>query len=332
MSHIIEYKDLEPYSNDGRMELFICCASYEERCITALRSSTQNYRPKAVLIFYGKEFLLKGKCQEYKEKLKAFALGLTNQPALEFVFETSKLGQCISKFREAMRKIICDYPDIKVTLDITTFPRQTMFPVLHEIMKLVSEQNFRILYTEPEKYSTENKDGWLTRGVRSVVPILGYGGVQDPLLKKLLIMLPGHEGERAYITWRRHQPDKTILLRQGTPYHKGLNSISERENELLISMSGDVCLYEPRIPAREIDGTFLELEKIYARYIHEYYFVVATLGTKLQALGFFLFAESRPDLQISYAVPIHYNYDSYSIRYGKQWEIRNLDPYIRIDD
>ena len=77
----------------------------------------------------------------------------------------------------------------------------------------------------------------------------GFGGAQDPLLKKLLVMIPGHEGERAYITWRRHQPEKTILLRQGTPYHEGLNNISERENKLLLSMSGNVCLYQPRLSA-----------------------------------------------------------------------------------
>ena len=220
------------------------------------------------------------------------------------------------------------FTEIKITLDVTTFPRQIMFPLLLEIRQLFPEENVRILYSEPLEYSTEKPDGWLTRGVRSVVPILWFGGVQDPLLKKLLVMLPGHEGERAYITWRRHQPERAVLLLQGTPYHKGLNDISERENELLRTISGDVCLYEPRLPAREVDGTYLELEKIYARYAHEYYFVVAPLGTKLQTLGFYLFAESRPDVQVTYAVPIQYNYDEYSTGSGRLWEIRNLNPYL----
>jgi hypothetical protein len=298
----------------------------------ALLSSAENYHPKAVLLFYGREFLYKGKCLQHLKALRDLASKLTKRAALEFVFETATPRQSISEFKTAMQEILTDCSTIRMTLDITTFPRQLMFPLIQEIVGITAEQNFRMLYTEPVEYSTEKPDGWLTRGVRSVVPILGFGGVQDPLLKKLLVVLPGHEGERAYITWRRHQPEKTILLRQGSPYHKGLNDISERENELLLSMSGDICLYEPRLPALEVDGTFLELERIYARYAHQFYFVVASLGTKLQTLGFFLFAESRPNVQITYAVPVQYNYDDYSTGSRKYWEIRCLNPYLKMDE
>jgi len=332
MSQITEIAHIEPYSKFDEEEIFVCCASYEERCCGALQSSAQSYHPNAVLLFYGNEFIDKGKYKQYLESLRGLALKLTNRGAYEVAFETSAPRQYISKFKETIQKIMSDYPRAAITLDITTFPRNTMFPLLREIMLLTPEQNLRILYSEPKKYGTEDPGGWLTRGVRSVIPMLGYGGVQDPLLKKLLIMLPGHEGERAYITWLRHQPEKTILLRQGAPYHKGLNEISEKENKLLLSMSGDICLYEHRIPARDIDSTFLELERIYARYVHEYYFVVAPLGTKFQALGFFLFAESRSDVQVTYAVPVHYNYDNYSKGSGRLWEIRGLNPYPKIDE
>ncbi len=259
MSQITEILCLGSYSEIGEKDIYICCASYEERCIGALKSAADSYHPQAILIFYGIEFLDKGKCRQHLEILRNFASNLTEQAAYEFDFETAVPRQSISKFEATVQEIITKHPGLKITLDITTFPRQIMFPLIREVLRLVSEQNLRIIYTEPGKYSTEDQGGWLTRGVRSVTPILGFGGVQDPLLKKLLVMLPGHEGERAYITWRRHQPEKTILLRQGTPYHKGLNDISEKENELLLSMSGDVCLYEPRLPAREVDGTFLEL-------------------------------------------------------------------------
>jgi|SRR3989339_136509 len=332
MSQITEFARLDPYSEAEEAEIFICCASYEERCIGALLSSAENYHPKAVLLFYGREFLDKGKCRQYLEALRGLALNLTKQAASEFVFETAAPRRSISEFKTAVQEIMAGYPVMRVALDVTTFPREIMFPLIREVMRLTSEQNLRILYTEPVKYATEEQDGWLTRGVRSVVPVLRFGGVQDPLLKKLLVMLPGHEGERAYITWRRHQPEKTILLRQGIPYHKGLNDISERENKLLLSMSGDICLYEPRLPAREVDGTFLELERIYARYAHEYYFVVAPLGTKLQTLGFFLFAESRPNVQVTYTVPVQYNYDNYSTGSGKHWEIRGLNPYPKMGE
>jgi hypothetical protein len=199
---------------------------------------------------------------------------------------------------------------------------------LREVRKLIPKWRLRILYAEPKGYSTEKKGGWLTKGVQSVEPMLGFGGIQDPILKKLLVILPGHEGERAYITWRRHQPDKTVLIPQGEPYHKGLNDIAERENSLLQTMLGDVCLYHYRAPAREVDGVYLELERIYSRYAHKYNLVVAPMGTKMQTLGVYLFAESRPDIQVTYAVPIEYNWKDYSSGIGKKWEITGLDPYV----
>jgi hypothetical protein len=328
MSQITEINRLEPYTKSGEAEIFIGCASYEERCTDALLGAADDYHPKGVVLFYGSEFVDKGKCRLYLEKLRHKSETLTEEAASEIHFETASPSPCVASFKAEINRIMANFPGIKITLDVTTFPRQVMFPLLRQIRQLVPDQNLRILYSQPLHYSTEKSDGWLTRGVRSVVPILGFGGVQDPLLKKLLVMLPGHEGERAYITWRRHQPEKTVLLRQGTPYHEGLNDISERENELLRTISGDVCLYEPRLPAREVDGTYLELEKIYARYAHEYYFVVAPLGTKLQTLGFYLFADSRPDVQVTYAVPIQYNYEEYSSGPGRLWQIKNLNPYL----
>lgn len=327
MSFINEYRNLLNFSAAGEPDIFISCASFEERCTSALLSATEEYSPSWVILMYSREHIDKGRTKEFFESLHKAATHFSKKEPLVIDFNISLPKTALNRFRESLQKIQTIFPRIRVTLDITTFPRQILFSILREINHIVPRLTFRLLYSEPKRYSTERKGGWLTRGVKSVVPMYGYGGVQDPTLKKLLVIMTGHEGERAYITWRRHQPDKTVLIPQGEPYHEGLNNISEVENKLLFAVLGDVCRYNKSIPARAVDSVYLDLERIYARYAHEYYFVIAPMGTKLQSLGVYLFAESRPDVQLTYAVPVYYNFEDYSTGIHKRWEIRDLNPY-----
>jgi hypothetical protein len=329
MSRIIEFNNLSPFSSSNKSEVFIGCASYEERCTGALLSASKDYNPESIIIFYSTEYLNKGKTKDFLELLMQFGITLTNEKPELIDFSVLSQRECLNRLNTSiMEKLHKGFQDIKITIDITTFPRQLLFLLLREVRQIVQANNLRLLYSEPKQYSTEiRQDGWLTKGVRSVTPMFGFGGVQDPMLKKMLVILAGHEGERAYITWRRHQPDKTILIPQGKPYHEGLNNISEEENLLLRSILGGVSLYSQSVPAHEVDEAYLQLERIYARYAHEYYFIITSLGTKLQSLGFFLFAESRPDVQVTYAVPIYYNYTDYSVGIARRWEIKELNPY-----
>jgi hypothetical protein len=135
-------------------------------------------------------------------------------------------------------------------------------------------------------------------------------------------MVLGHEGERAHITWRRHQAEHTLIVMQGEPYRPGLNAISRKVNSLLCAMANGPQIYHEDLPARSVDGACRILEDIYEAYGSDYYLVVAPLGTKLQTLGVYLFAESRPDVQVTYAVPVFYNWEHYSSGVERAWEIR----------
>jgi len=326
MSVINEYDRLSNFSGACEAEIFVGCASFEERCMSALLSATEKYSPTSVILMYSHEYIDSGRTREFLKSLSEAATRFAKKEPLVIDFNINFPKPAVNRFRQSLQKMQVSFHTARVTLDITTYPRQILFSILREIRQVIPASHLRILYSEPERYSTERKGGWLTRGVRSVVPMFGYGGVQDPILKKLLVIMTGHEGERAYITWRRHQPDKTVLLPQGEPYHKGLNDISDRENMLLYAILGDVCRYSRKLPARAVDAVYLDLERIYARYAHEYYFVVAPMGTKFQSLGIYLFAESRPDVQITYAVPVYYNFEDYSTGVSRRWEIRDLNP------
>ncbi len=327
MSRIHEYSVLTPFGEKDGKEIFIGCASYEERCQGALLSVAPNYSLSAAILLYNKDYIKLGSGEKSLNEMREKVARLSYKEPAQLDFISDKPDLLVLKFEESLREALENSEKYVVTIDITTFPRHELFLILKAARKLIPASRLRILYSEPEGYSTERKGGWLTRGVQSVEPMFGFGGIQDPILRKLLVILPGHEGERTYITWRCHQPDKTLVISQGEPYHEGLNDIAERENSLLQTMLGDICLYGYRAPAREVDGVYLELERIYSRYAHKYNIVIAPMGTKMQTLGIYLFAESRPDVQITYAVPIEYNWRDYSWGVGKKWEIMELDPY-----
>lgn len=332
MSHINNYTTLSLFAGPDEAEIFIGCASFEERCQASLLDTSENYSPISVILMFSEEHIKKGQTKEFLNSMCQAANIFSGKNPKLIGFDLASPRQSVDDIRSTLEDFKRNYPMFRLTLDITTFPRQVLFLILREIRKLVPIQNLRLLYSEPKHYGTEKDGGWLTRGVKSVVTMSGFGGAQDPLFKKLLVIMTGHEGERSYIIWRRHQPEMTVFMPQGEPYHKGLNGIAEKENSLLKAILGDVCLYTRKLSARDVDGVYLELERIFVKYAHEYYFVVAPMGTKMQALGIYLFAESRPDVQITYAVPIHYNYNDYSSGVGHKWEIRNLDPYLKTEE
>jgi hypothetical protein len=174
----------------------------------------------------------------------------------------------------------------------------------------------RLVYGEPKKYATEEKnkeDRWLTRGVLSVKSVPQFGGVQFPRRAKLLTVILGHEGERTHITVRRHQPDKIILIPQGQQqHHKGLREIAERENEQIISIYGKDSFWKSGLPSRGVVETERTIQKIYDQHRYTHNMFLAPNGTKLQLIGTYLACRSLPEIQITYGVPAIYNWQKYS--------------------
>jgi len=209
-----------------------------------------------------------------------------------------------------------------ITVDITVFPRQELLLLLRLVDSLQGRIVARLLYSEPAHYSTEDAGGWLTRGVRSVRSVVGFGGIQSPGKKCLLVLFLGHEDERATITWRRYQPNLTIVFLPGPNYRGDLNGIARRMHELWLTKFDRVMVAEEPLPARGPSEAAEALLGLWQKYHGTHNIVAAPLGTKLQTLGVYVAVRERPEIQIAYAVPSIYNYDSYSSGVGPLWSIQ----------
>jgi hypothetical protein len=235
------------------------------------------------------------------------------------------LDKPVQFLKEFMRKAGGYSKQQSVTVDITTFPRQEMMLLLKLFDQQPDRGSLRLLYAEPGKYATESQnkeDRWLTRGVTAVHSIPGFCGIQYPQLGKLLVMILGHEGERTFITLRRHQPDKVILLAQGEKqYRVGLAKISSLENQNLIDQFGPGAVWSQELPAHGVAETQNELEQIIRSSRSQYNVFVASNGTKLQLVGSYMAIRNYLEVQVTYACPALYNWEHYSNGCGSVWEM-----------
>ena len=212
---------------DGHSDsLLICCSSYEERSTFGVRKLPPSYKVEHSFICRSNEYKDKGQAPQYYDEIN---MRLAEASLTSPVTQCFNIEESIGFVRSLDREISKLHDDSilrAVTVDITTFPREELLLLLRYLDNHTQRGQIRLLYGEPARYATENKneeDRWLTRGVKSVHPVPGFGGIQFPGRPKILAIILGHEGERTHICVRRHQPDRIIFIPQGQEqHHEGL--------------------------------------------------------------------------------------------------------------
>lgn len=307
---------------DGdRDSLFICCASYEARSTAIVERFRDKYKTEHAIVFLSNEYKDKGQTPSNYKFIVDTLQNIIGETPETIDFNIDKPIPSMRKFEDRFNACEKIGKLKSVSIDITTFPRQELFVLLRVIDSIATISKIRLFYTEPNKYDSEDRNGWLTSGVKSVRTIPGFGGIQQPQKKKLLVMFLGHEEERAAITWKRHQPNMTIPIIPCPNYKDDFDGIVENRHHAMLSRMGN-SKYQVKIPARGIEESRDIVLAIWEKYYGDYFFIVAPLGTKLQSLGVYMAAKIKRDIQITYAMPSLYNYNSFSQGVDKIWEIQ----------
>jgi hypothetical protein len=301
--------------------LFIACAGFEDRSTAVVQRLSQDYAVDRAVVFRSKEYAAKGRTEENYATLRNILGGASRLGQRSIEFHIDRPIAAMAEFQ----RLCAEWNDTQaiqsITIDISTFPRQEMLMTLRIVDSLPWQPDVRLLYAEPERYSSELPGGWLTRGVRSVRSVPGFGGIQPPRKRKLLVIFLGHEPERAAITWKRHQAKMSVAIKPGPSYREELNGITETTHSLLFTELGAANVLAP-IPARGVREAEAAVLALWQRYHESYFLVVAPLGTKLQTLGIYRAARLKNDMQITYAVPSLYNFNNYSTGVGPLWKIK----------
>ncbi len=297
----IEIERLTRLNEYGPDDLFICCASFEERCISSTSLMGIDFRTNFAIVFVIEETLYKKQVETNLFRLQSelgkrtskgiFVISCRKESPLDGIVQLKNIWeQCKPRNPE----------EPFITIDISGFTKIYLLELLHY---LVIELNLgipRILHTTQKYLPTK-----LTKGVEQITTVPNFFG--SPSLEKqtTLVLVLGFEPERLLAVWKHFNPTKTIALITNPPRYGNLDYLrhAQENNSYLLSQPST----EVRdVPADNPYAVKNILEAIYYETRSSSNMVIGPFGTKSQAVGVFLFCLERPRVQLVYSFPVKY--------------------------
>ena len=237
-----ETKTLSEFrSCDRHYDLFICSASFEDRCLAVASSIDLRMIETALVCRYsGYAELSEDNNTKLLETLAEKAKGISfDKDAPLSIYDTlyDAISECHPK---------------SVIIDISTFTRETILIIL----MLFKQEAFKdievtLCYVPADIYSDCNgknntNDIWLSKGVNAIRTILGYAGSYTSLKKTLLIVLVGFEKERAEFLINSFEADKLYLgcVPPKESHNEELSRINKANFDRLVSLVGECNVFE----------------------------------------------------------------------------------------
>ena len=289
-------------------DLFLVCASYEQRTTAVSECLAESYKAKRGIIYFNREFLNIRSRDHVQRNIDRLSKTLTNICQETACIEGSWLDpkdQFVA-FRDGLKwedSFISEEP-LAVTLDITTFNREALLSIIGLIRTYYRSAKIRTVYVSPRDHGE-----WLSRGFRCVRSVMGFPGIQQFTRSTVVIGLSGFEPERFLKIIEEYEPAKVLLGIGDPPTSSSFLQRNKEEQKLVLSRQD---LEDFRFPADNIGDCLDCLENILEPYLSRYNLILAPMSTKPSTVSALLAAERHPEIQIVYCVPGEYNIDNYS--------------------
>ncbi|MFC2001160.1 hypothetical protein ACFLUZ_01495 [Chloroflexota bacterium] len=300
-SEPIEVEHLTRLNEFGPDDLFIGCASFEDRCISSTLKMGADFRTRFAVIFIIDEPLYKQQADTNLFRLQS-ELGKRTAEGI-FVISCQKENPIdgINQFKNVWKQ--CK-PKISeetfITIDISGFTKIYLLELLHYIVADLKLGIPRILHTT-QAYSPTK----LTQGVKQITTGPSFFGSPSLQKQTVLTLLLGFEPERSLAIWKHFNPANTIALITNPPRRGNLDYLKyARENNTYLLSQPSVKIRD--VPADNPYAVKNVLEAIYNDTRGSYNMVIGPFGTKPQAVGVFLFCLEHPKVQVVYSVPVKY--------------------------
>jgi hypothetical protein len=315
----IEY--LEPI--DGITDdLLIIFASPEERCLGIARKIERYNSKHVALIAIADEPNEKRNVHLNKltELCRRSSIHVFNYKHTDSVYGVSDLAAFVNNLYDGL--------PLKISIDISTFPRNSLMLTLAAIERLKLTQEIRLLYSEPQSYQHYRRVH-SAFGLKTISVIPSFVAPQRPVNDVALILFLGHERDRAMGMWQSIEPNKTIAVIPYPSYHPEWEGLSERLNGPLIS--GLPVISVQRVDPRNPIKTYELLCKVCTEFGDGYNINIAPLGTKPQSVGVYAFMREFPDAATAmYTSPIEFEHAYISSGVGDAWVLPF--PTRKMDD
>lgn len=307
---------LSTYKADQSDDVFICCASFEERCLGTLRRF-ENYRFR-----HGYVFVYDEPDEKRESHLREIEEILNNSGSFVRIAACeSDPVPSIARLSQELRQLKLSGERSVVTVDITTFTKRHLLLLLKHLDEMGFWNALRLFYTEPRDYVT---DLYLPMsiGLREKNPMPGFVSTQSLNKPVLLIIFLGYEGDRAMALFSNVDPNEALLVIPRPAYHKEWEGRTERMNRNLISLLGEEKIkYANSRDAQKAAFALSQILDERGEYnLENWSCCISPLGTKPQALGLYLFwREHSGQFSVIYAQPVKHNENFYSAGIGRTW-------------
>ncbi len=297
----VEVERLTRLNEYGPDDLFICCASFEDRCFSSTSLMGVDFRTRFAIIFVIEESNFKKQVDTNLFKLQS-ELGKRTSEGI-FVISCQKedptggIAQLKNIWERCQPK---DSEEPFITIDISGFTKIYLLQLLHY---LVIELNLgipRLLHTTQTYLSTK-----LTQGVQQITTIPNFFGSIAFEKKTVLVLFLGFEAERSLAVWKHFNPARTIALITNPPRYGNMDYLKyARENNTFL-------LSQPSVETEDVpsDNPYAVknvLEDIYNDTRGSFNMVIGPFGTKPQTVGVFLFCLEHSKAQVVYSFPVNY--------------------------
>lgn len=312
MSHEVP---LEEIRNEGGLDtihaqdpddLFITCASFEPRSGSVVHSLSDKYRAKSGIVYVNRELLNEFSEEKTQNCLREIKNKLENHCDDVQIAKGSWLNpsEQLNALKDAFQSanVLKERP--KLTIDVTTFNRESLLILLNLVYNRIQHPKTRIIYVSPIQHGE-----WLTRGHRTIRNIIGHTGLHQANKPTVLVLLSGFEQDRAQKTIEEFEPSK-VLLGIGDPAVKERFLDRNIQAQELILSRQDTKRFE--FPANDIKSSYEKIEGVVSNELPNNNVVVAPLNTKLSTIGAWRAVREHPEVQVTYSIPGEYNYDNYS--------------------
>ena len=172
-------------------DLLLVSYSFEPRSAIILRCLSDAYEASIGIVYYNEEILNPDRPSSQSPEYDVLRYGLADHCREMRAAKGSLLNPRIQL--ESLRSIFArralDQEAVKsITIDATSFNRETLLMLLGSIEAFFPGARTRIFYVTPVKYGE-----WLSRGFKQVRNVIGLAGLQNPSRRTLLVVLYGYE-------------------------------------------------------------------------------------------------------------------------------------------
>lgn len=297
---------------DEPIDLFICSASFEDRCKSIIDNLGDAVLNRTIVAYNVCVMSLVRDNLNYISRALVSRVGM--QKHFELEVDSSQPIRTADNIVEAVRYVIGKEAQ-RFVIDTTTFTRESLLILvrfLRAVLKPIDTVDF--LYAPAKEYSLGDVGAqkWLSKGIREIRSVLGYPGDLLPSRHNHLIILVGFEDERALSLIRECEPSLISLgiadgLEMDTRRHQATN---ERKLARIKSIVGDSTT-EFVFKGYNVEATREVIWRQVKR-MPGYNTIIAPMNTKMSTLAAAALALENAQIQICYGQPDLYNHSNYS--------------------